>query len=101
MVDKEPVILRKKFEQLKKHLKTSSQEDFPKFEKFVERFSINWAIRLNALRKCHDCGVSEGELHEIGCDQETCPICLHQVLSCGHGNKIWSNKSKIKRIPYV
>lgn len=24
---------------------------------------------------CHDCGVSEGEIHEYGCEQEVCPFC--------------------------
>ena len=32
--------------------------------------------------KCGDCGVSEGELHELGCDMECCPFCGHQLISC-------------------
>ena len=31
---------------------------------------------------CHDCNVKEGELHELGCDMETCPFCRNQLISC-------------------
>lgn len=33
--------------------------------------------------KCHDCGVEEGQLHELGCDMERCPKCFRQLISCG------------------
>jgi len=32
---------------------------------------------------CHDCGAKVGELHDWGCDTERCPLCGHQLLSCG------------------
>lgn len=31
---------------------------------------------------CHDCGVSEGEIHHLGCDMERCPFCGKQLISC-------------------
>ena len=34
-------------------------------------------------RPCHDCGVSEGEPHDWGCDWERCPMCGQQLISCG------------------
>lgn len=33
-------------------------------------------------QRCHDCDCLEGEIHEIGCDMETCPFCGCQLLSC-------------------
>jgi len=47
------------------------------------------------MQKCHDCGVSEGELHEYGCDMERCPICGGQFISCGCSNQY------VNRVPYI
>lgn len=46
---------------------------------------------------CGDCAVEEGELHEVGCDMETCPICKEQLLSCGHD---WNELTNNQREPY-
>jgi hypothetical protein len=35
--------------------------------------------------RCHDCAVEPGELHLPGCDDEECPACGGQVISCGCG----------------
>ena len=31
---------------------------------------------------CHDCGVREGEIHQLGCDMERCPFCGGQLITC-------------------
>jgi len=33
-------------------------------------------------RPCPDCGVDKGELHLRYCDQEQCPRCQAQAISC-------------------
>jgi len=33
-------------------------------------------------RTCQDCGVQEGELHLLDCDQERCPVCGGQAIMC-------------------
>jgi hypothetical protein len=40
---------------------------------------------VQTLPECHGCGVPVGELHLPGCDQEDCPSCGMQMLSCPHG----------------
>jgi len=32
--------------------------------------------------RCGDCDVIEGQVHEFGCDLESCPFCLGQLISC-------------------
>lgn len=49
--------------------------------------------------KCHDCGVEEGQLHEVGCDMERCPNCGGQAISCGCSNEQFYLKGY--RIPWV
>ena len=34
------------------------------------------------MKTCHDCGVNEGRIHELGCDMERCPFCGNQLISC-------------------
>jgi len=38
---------------------------------------------------CGDCGASEGQYHELGCDLEECPICFGQLISCGCSAQIF------------
>lgn len=33
---------------------------------------------------CHDCLAIKGEVHDLGCDVEECPVCHHQLIACGH-----------------
>lgn len=47
---------------------------------------------------CHDCGVKEGQIHEVGCDMERCPICGGQFISC-HCSQ--DEVEKVERIPYI
>ena len=33
---------------------------------------------------CVDCDAEDGQIHELGCDAETCPKCGEQLIGCGH-----------------
>ena len=41
--------------------------------------SDDWGAEF---RPCHDCGVSKGSLHLLGCDVEQCPCCGGRVTDC-------------------
>lgn len=42
-----------------------------------------WFDWLRAFDKCPDCGVSQGEAHDHGCDEERCGKCGGQWIACG------------------
>jgi len=48
---------------------------------------------------CGDCGVTEGKIHLLNCDQERCPICNKQLLSCGHSIQDIKDRG-LKREPF-
>lgn len=33
--------------------------------------------------ECHDCNVTYGQYHHLGCDLERCPLCKKQLIGCG------------------
>ena len=35
------------------------------------------------LDRCPDCNVGSNKIHHYGCDNETCPSCKGQLISCG------------------
>lgn len=39
----------------------------------------------NGGDRCHDCAAPPGALHHPGCDDERCPVCKGQAISCGCG----------------
>lgn len=40
--------------------------------------------RYTPPANCGDCAAPLGGIHHLGCDQERCPMCMGQVLMCGH-----------------
>lgn len=86
--------ISERFQEIKKNPKKSQRLSVVEMQRFSTDFYQNFAIRIcnaeDLVQECHDCGVLEGQLHEPSCDMERCPICLGQLLTCGHGNKIWT-----------
>ena len=33
--------------------------------------------------RCGDCNVLPDQLHHLGCNIEECPVCNHQLITCG------------------
>jgi len=50
---------------------------------------------------CHDCGAKVGELHQLGCDMEDCPICDCQLISCSEKHFELVEQGKCARVPYI
>ena len=36
----------------------------------------------NHIFRCPDCNVLIGGFHHFGCDQEICPVCFKQLITC-------------------
>lgn len=49
---------------------------------------------------CHDCGAKAGELHQLGCDMERCPICGKQLITCFDHFPLVKT-GEYQRIPYI
>lgn len=49
-------------------------------------FTEIWKIMTGGVppARCPDCGAAQGGYHHPPCDQEECPICGNQLLSCVH-----------------
>ena len=39
-------------------------------------------VKCNFELKCPDCGALKGQYHSVGCDQESCPACKGQAITC-------------------
>jgi hypothetical protein len=46
------------------------------------RFGEEKDGRIREHDRCGDCDVARGQFHVIGCDQEQCPACKGQFISC-------------------
>ncbi len=46
---------------------------------------VRYGERYAESSPCHDCRVSAGQLHVMGCDVEECPACGMQLITCSCG----------------
>jgi hypothetical protein len=54
-------------------------------------------MRLSDYRAtCGDCGVKEGQLHQLGCDMEPCSSCGGQRVYCP-----CSGAQRKRRVPFI
>jgi hypothetical protein len=47
----------------------------------VSRPRIKWLAPKEGVR-CPDCGAQDQHYHHLPCDQEECPVCGGQLISC-------------------
>lgn len=52
------------------------------FVKGGEAPAVPWQPPDGAEERCPDCNVAPGGFHHPGCDQEPCPRCGGQMISC-------------------
>jgi len=50
---------------------------------------------------CHGCGARVGELHQLGCDMERCPICGGQLITCSQKHFELVEQGEHTRIPHI
>lgn len=50
---------------------------------FSDRSTMKSIPYAGSYTCCHDCGIMPGGYHHPGCDQERCPKCGGQLISCG------------------
>ena len=58
------------------HIVTSDGRRFP-------RIRFGDLGEASEGERCQDCNAMCGYFHHFGCDNEICPICGDQVISCG------------------
>jgi hypothetical protein len=52
-------------------------------QRYLKYASPNVSVITEGWQRCHDCNVKRGEYHHPGCDEEECPNCRLQMISCG------------------
>jgi hypothetical protein len=58
-----------------------------------ERVRVSAAHLNRTSGVCGDCGAPAGGFHHPGCDQERCPRCRTQAISCKCGEGLLSGTS--------
>jgi hypothetical protein len=53
-------------------------------------------MKTSSGRECHDCGAKPGELHQLGCDVERCPLCGDQAIGCDCFHEMCENDPEIQ-----
>jgi len=80
--------------------KTQIQKEHQAYIKSITIKPNDWLNENTSYGySCGDCKVDEGELHQVGCDHEKCPICNNgqQLISCKKHD--WKDLTDKQRIP--
>jgi hypothetical protein len=59
----------------------SEEQIRQRVDDFLKKYQVGKYTEPDS--RCHDCGVKVGGYHHPGCDDEECPNCHMQLISCG------------------
>ncbi len=55
----------------------------------IVRRNVYAQVFFGMPKRCNDCATPAGRPHHEWCDQDICPVCQQQAVTCRHINEGW------------